>query len=200
MESLWVYPGTNLIADPLYQADPDFSSFAPNTLQTLLVLSGSTFNGVTVEEWNGANLNSYTNNGSSWYLNGNENGDAPIYPGQAVIIRATNQFTLTFEGLVRDGAEVNGTNYITNYIKAPTNYLASILPMAGPVQHGLGCPASVGDEVQICNPTNHSQFLTYTNTATGWSPSEPTLGLGQGFILITTNVNNVWVQTNMPCY
>jgi hypothetical protein len=107
-------------------------------------------------------------------------------------------------GLARDGAEFNGTNYVTNYITSATNYLSSILPLAGRLSTDLGFPASHGDQVRFwTNGTNLASF-TYTNNCAGtnwtWCPTEPVLGFGQGFILTTANTNNVWVQGMAPCY
>ena len=173
-------------------------------MQSLLPAATVTSN-VEVEEWNGSGLNVYTNNGSQWFLNGNVNGDAPLLPGQrALIINATgSSITLTNMGVARDGVEISGTNYVTNYITGPTNYLASMLPLSGGLSSALSFPVSDGDRVILwSNGTN--QTFTYTNspgTNWAWHPSEPVLGeRGEGFILITTNVNTNWVQSQLPCY
>jgi hypothetical protein len=71
--------GTNLITDPLAQIDSNVvKTIAPNTLQSLMNPTNGPFKGVAVEVWNGQGLDTYTNDGSSWYLNGkmdfSENG------------------------------------------------------------------------------------------------------------------------------
>jgi len=206
-------PGTNLITDPLAQIDSSIGQTnAPNTLQTLMNPTNGTFKGVAVEVWNGQGMDTYTNDGSYWYLNGNTNGDGPLRPGASALVISTNTspIPLAFVGLVRDGVYVAGTNYavgtnyVTNYITSPTNYLASILPRAGGLSTVLSFPATHGDRVQLWSNGTTLKTYTYTNTGGGtnwtWSPSEPVLGMGQGFILTTTNVNNAWVQWEAPSY
>jgi hypothetical protein len=200
-----IQPGTNLIADPFYQIDSTIvNSGAPNTLLNLLNPTTGAYDGVQIDEWNGAGFDAYTNDGSYWYLDGIANGDAPLRPGQPAIIIATNAITIPFIGLVRDGVEVAGMDYVTNPITSATNYLASILPLAGRLSADLGFPASHGDKVQLWTNGNTLETFTYANTCDGtnwaWCPSEPVLGLGQGFVLITGNTNNAWVQSVPPCY
>jgi hypothetical protein len=101
---------------------------------------------------------------------------------------------------------------LTNYITSGTNFLGSMLPLSGGLSTELKFPASHGDQVQLwvhlTGTTNSLETFSYTNICEGtnygtnwsWCPSEPVLQLGQGFILTTTNTNNVWVQSSLPCY
>ena len=194
----------DVIADPLYQIDASIVvGEAPNTLQTLMDSSTNAFVGIEVDEWNGGGFDAYTNDGNYWYLNGNLNGDGPLRPGQSaqIVNNNTNSITVSFVGLVRDGVDMEGTNFVTNYIAARTNYLASILPLAGHLSTDLNFPASHRDHVELWS---NGISLSFTNLPSGtnwaWSPSEPILGVGQGFILITGNTNNAWVQFVAPCY
>jgi hypothetical protein len=58
--------------------------------------------------------------------------------------------------------------------------------------------------IKSTNFPDEPKIFTYTNSGGStnwvWSPSEPVFAPGQGFILTTTNVNNVWVQSSNPCY
>src|SRR5277367_4202770 len=95
--------------------------------------------------------------------------DGPLRPGQAaqLINTTTNVITVTFIGLVRDGVDVGGTNYLTNFITAQTNYLASMLPLSGGLSTDRNFPASHGDRVQLWTGGTNLSTYNYTNTCDG---------------------------------
>ncbi len=158
--------GTNLFGVPLYQIDPAIvESVAPNTLFTLL--SPGVYPGVEVDLWNGHKFNVYTNDGNNWFLDGTNNNDGLLLPGQGARVITTLSISITNIGLVRDGAELNGTNYVTNYITGQTNYLSSILPLSGGVTSVLGFPASPGDQITRWNNGTTQSTFTYTNGGSG---------------------------------
>ena len=79
------------------------------------------------------------------------------------------------------------------------NYLGSAIPRAGRISTDLlYTNASSNDTLQIWNVTNRA-FATYTNRGgANWSPSEPYIGLAEGFILHSAT-NHTWIQTCSPC-
>jgi hypothetical protein len=100
--------GTNLFSVPLYQINPNYTqTSAPNTLANLM--PAGNYPGVEVDIWNGIELNAYTSDGPYWLLDGTNNSDGLLLPGQAARVVTTNSITITNVGLVRDGAEINGT-------------------------------------------------------------------------------------------
>jgi hypothetical protein len=193
--SLSVLPGTNLITDPLYQCDENWlNSPVMNTLNGLFgyeyyygghetMPPGQTI----VQEWNGVQFNNSTNESTSpdsqdW----SPNPDAMMLPGQSVFMLNppySNAFTLWFTGIVPKGP-------LSLNIQPGTNYLSSMVPMAGPISSVMNYTPNEGDQIGLWIPTNSSttNILTeYTYSSTGWSPSEPFLQIGQGFVLVTSN-------------
>jgi len=98
-------------------------------------------------------------------------------PGSGFFIRlpagmATN---LTLVGEVRQG--VLQIPYIAGF-----NLLSSIVPQGGRLQADLGYAPVAGDLVYRFNPVTQS-YVTYSYGTKGWSPSDPTLGVGESFWL-----------------
>jgi hypothetical protein len=76
--------------------------------------------------------------------------------------------------------------------------LASQVPIAVGLTTGLGYTPSHGDTCQIFNQANNGglggyNLYNYTipkgQTTNSWQPSEPIIGVGQGFFVNTTNKN-----------
>ena len=90
--------------------------------------------------------------------------------------------TIPFAGLVAPGLS-------TNVISPGTNFVSSIVPRAGLIQSNLGYTPNNGDQVLLWNGSNYS-----TNTYSGgWSPTEPSLNIGEGFVLIASTANQ-WLE------
>jgi hypothetical protein len=219
--------GTNLIADPFYQVDDNAlnvsdtasgfygapmntvgSLFSGNTQQ--LRGNGGTFeyvpvvtHGTTFADWTGDGFVTDTNNapvfdpstgnvttGPPWL----PNGDVTLLPGMGVMaVLPTNSTSAQFWfiGLVRES--------VTNQIQVGANYLGSALPIAGGISSVLGFTAQTyGDVLVKWDPTNQVA-VSFTNFGgTNWSPIEPSIGIGEGFILVSVT-NQTWVQTLLPC-
>lgn len=122
------------------------------------------------------------------------NGDVTLLPGVgAMAVLPTNWPTtpVWFIGLVRES--------VTTQIHVGTNYLGSALPIAGGISSGLKYTNATSGDLLLKWDANNQVFVTYTSDGgTNWSPSEPYIGLAEGFILKSAS-NHTWVQTFSPC-
>lgn len=187
---------TNLVSNPFYQVnDYQFNSYYPqNTAQgftTLMANSGfdALPQDVEIRKWNGAAFDSV-----SWdQVRGawNPNGDMSLLPGQSffLINPSTNSITVPFAGNLAPGTS-------TNRISVGTNYLSALFPKAGRISTDLGFIPNDGDQVILLR-TNGS-FTSSYSSSTGWSPSEPSIAIAEGFVLNTTQSNN-WISYSLEC-
>ena len=81
-------------------------------------------------------------------------------------------------------------------ISPGTNFVSSIVPWAGLLHSNLGFNPNNGDQVLLWTGSGYSTN-TYS-TSTGWSHSEPSLNVGEGFVLVTGQTN-LWVQSLSAC-
>ncbi len=118
----------------------------------------------------------------SWELNGRDeftgnwaNPGMTFAPGEGLLIRSGGPLVVTFVGEVLQG-------YNANPVPNRTSVRSSIVPQAGRVTTDLLLPVIQGDRVQrMLGGTN----VTYTFTVPGgWSPSEPSIELGESFFSI----------------
>jgi hypothetical protein len=197
-----VTASTMLIADPFAQVDDDayfenFSNttdnqFAPMNSIASLFPNGADFqetisSGTVAVAWAGQQFVADTL-GSGW----EPNGDITLVPGTGALLTnistSSSSPSIFFAGVVR-------TN-VTLQIPKGTNFLGSPLPIAGRLSTDLGFTGlSYGDTNVIWQGTN---FVTNV-WQNGWTPHEPVVGLGQGFIIISTN-SHTWTEapTNLP--
>jgi hypothetical protein len=175
---------TNIIANQL-DASPDDtlnSVFAQTplpsgTILQKLISAGNSFV-------------SYTNSGGVWLPDGN----ATLAPGEAAFLNnsTTNSYTFIFIGLVREG---------TTEITLPGNensLVSPVVPLSGGVHTVLGYTPTPGDSVLTwIAPSNEYSSYGYINSKgiLKWSPSEPIISVGQGF-MIQVNSTNAEVWTN----
>ena len=192
-----IAPGTNLIADQLCQVDDGLSETPPNTLNALFN-SGASFpawqttqSPTQIFKWNGSNFDA----GAFNYININSfvpasSGDITMLPGSSVIVSngTGSPFTNSFVGLMREQQIFQ--------IRAGTNYLSATQPVSGSITNVTGYIPQIGDVIKLWN-TNSQAYVSYTNNSTGWVPSSPSVGVGEGYILITTDAN-AWTNTWRP--
>ncbi len=193
--NLNIVPGTNLIANQLCQGDDgvleDGSQNWPmNTLSALFLDSWDYHQDPTqIMKWNGASFDvaAYDDfNRPEWRPYGS--GDMTMLPGSSVLVNneTGSSFTASFVGLVR-GQQVF-------QIQTHTNYLSATVPMAGAITNITGYVPHNGDIIQLFN-TNTQAFQSYTNNGSAWLPTNPpVVGVGKGFVLITTNAYR-WTNT-----
>lgn len=97
--------------------------------------------------------------------------DMTLAPGEGVFIYTGVNWTATFAGEVAQG---HGVNPVDNGL----TIRSSIVPQAGRVVTDLHLPVVNGDTVtRVINGTN----ATYTFSSGAWSPSEPSVSIGESF-------------------
>jgi hypothetical protein len=72
--------------------------------------------------------------------------------------------------------------------------LSSIAPISGGIQTALKYNPQLNDQIYAWNGTGYNLFGYTKNkagTATNWSPSEPSIAVGQGFWL-NTSAGSTW--------
>jgi len=175
--------GISLIANPFYQVND--GQCPQNTAHgwSRFLYIGTLPDLTTVAKWNGQGFDADTYDEvlEGWF----PDGDITMLPGQAIFITNNGSaFTASFAGLMPSG-------WVTNAIVPGTNYVSSMIPAAGLLQTDLQYKPNDGDTV---GKWNGSSFNYYTYTASGWSPGEPSLSVGEGFLLINhTSRTNLWV-------
>ncbi len=114
-------------------------------------------------------------------------------PGASVLMHNTNShsFTNTYVGLVR-GEQVFHIQQSTNH-SATTNYLSATVPSAGPITTVTSYVPKNGDTIKLWNTTSNA-YVSYPYSGTNWTEGVPNLGVGQGFLLVTTNAQT-WTNT-----
>jgi len=128
---------------------------------------------VFVQNTNGAwTFDTYTWNSNSWSSGGDT---VTLSPGQGFWIYnvSSSPITVTFAGLVRQG---NLANTIHGY---KWSY-SSMVPQAGRLQTDLGYSPTLYDVVHVYNGSSYDDYFYYE---WGWWPSEPSIALGQAFVL-----------------
>ena len=140
-----------------------------------------------VEVWNGSafSLNTYSSKTKSW-------GTASqlINPGLGYFIYNPSNFVvnLTVAGTVLQGP-------LTNKVIGTTgqySLLGYMVPISGGVTTTFGYQPSPNDKVEIWNQSLNSgagaySIYTYSGKSKTWSPSEPQIGVAQGFFIVSTN-------------
>jgi outer membrane protein assembly factor BamB len=209
-------PGTNLISDPFYQVDDNalyISYHADNALAAPMNTVASLFTAfpsepygytgilqiiptnTTFANWTSDGFVTDTNNNNgNGYPQWLPNGEVTLLPGMGAMAVLPTNYSIAgakFIGLVRES--------VTNQIHTNINYLGSALPIAGEISSVLGYTnATSGDLLLRWDPTNQV-YVTYTNYGgTNWSTNEPSIGIAEGFILISSE-NTTWVQ-NCPSH
>ena len=183
-------PGTNLIANPLYQINDH--QYPQNTANGWLVFlndnSYSLPDQSLIMNWNGLGFNVETFNPQlpAWL----PDGDNTLLPGGAefFVNPTANAITMPFAGLIAPGVS-------TKEISPGINFVSSMIPQAGRIHSDLGYNPNTGDKVLLW--TGHS-YSTNTYTGGGWTPSEPSISVGEGFVLVASQSNS-WAENFSAC-
>jgi hypothetical protein len=158
--NLTIVPGFNLVANQLDAGD--------NTLPS--VLAGVP-DGTSVYKFDPATGYAiYTLDFGSWGA-----GDiVEVTPGEGWWLRnpGTSNLTVTLVGEVPQGS-------LTTTLVEGFNLVSSQVPQAGLVSTDLGLPAGEGDAVYVFSPATGYSISTVDFGA--WSPSEPSVEVGEGF-------------------
>jgi hypothetical protein len=157
-------PGFNMIANPL-------DNKAGNKVSDLFA---GVPDGTTLFKYTGGgyeNPNAYDSFFGGW---GDPN--QPLVPGEGVFLQlpAGADRTLTFVGEVKQG-------HLVTPLPAGFAMVSSQVPQAGLLATDLKYPAADGDNIfTYANPGGYSVY-NYDSLFGGWSPNEPTIGVGQAF-------------------
>ena len=189
--NMTVVPGTNLVADKLYQVDDNLPFIPMNTLNALFNWDYKQVP-TQIFKWNGRSFDGDSFGGFAYpgWVNG---GDMTVVPGSSVLVSngTGSSFAASFVGLLREQQVFQ--------IQTNTNYLSATLPVAGAVTNVTGYVPYNGDIIRLWN-NNSQSFTNYDYISNRWSGGVPTVGVGEGFVLITTNAytwTNTW-QQNFP--
>jgi len=162
-----------------------------NTANDLLA---SLPNKSTIQIWNSAG-NSFTPYSKT--ASGFTPSNPSITVGQGFFVKSASNFTNTFVGNVVPNP---GGNQTTNGLPAGLFVLVgSTLPVGGTFDDvgtsTLNLIATLPNKstIQIWNGAGNA-FTPYSKTASGFTPSNPALSVGQGFFIKSASATN-WVQT-----
>lgn len=203
--NLNIAAGTNLVADQLYQVDDNVlnaagATFPPmNSLNDLFIGSfawdwNSVQSGTTATAGFGGGHDLYTYFYNPFFGIGSWSdtnsfpviGDMPALPGFSIFVAGSASFATPFIGLIREKQVVS--------VDAGTNNLSATVPKEGAVTNVTGYRPENGDTIQLWF-TNSQTFSNYTFSSGAWTPTNPVINIGQGFVLITTNSRswtNAW--------
>lgn len=116
------------------------------------------------------------------------NGDATLNPGEGGLFfnAGTTPLTMTFVGEVPQG---NLTNTV------PTGYAvrSSIVPQAGKITTDLGLTGVPNEILYQYVAGSGYTLYTFDEFDLKWTPSEPTIGVGEAFLIFNPAGNN-WVR------
>jgi hypothetical protein len=96
-----------------------------------------------------------------------------LYPGEGAIVRAPSPFTVKWTGRVRQNA-------LKKTVSTQSDVHSSPAAFAGSVSSTLAFPIAHGDTINRMTGTDGS-YTTYTYSSGAWSPSQPTISLGEAF-------------------
>jgi len=96
-----------------------------------------------------------------------------LYPGEGAIVRAPSLFTVKWTGRLRQNA-------LSRIVSSQQMIHSSIAALSGLVGTTLAFPVAHGDSVSRMTGTDGS-YTTYTYSNGAWSPSQPTISLGESF-------------------
>jgi hypothetical protein len=122
--------------------------------------------------------------------------DAAVVPGEGIVLFSPVAATLTFVGEVPQGN-------LSNTLPPNFSIRSSIVPQSGGISSALGLAPAPNDVIYFFNPATQTYQAPFTfffddETNVGaWSPSEPSVAVGQGFVF--KNVSGIpgraWTRT-----
>lgn len=174
--------GFNLIANQLDYDGTGLNNTVQNVFGTNLVGTVYAFSGGAFAS-PAASYSSKTG-----WTGGTNAANAALKPGGAVFAAVSAPKTITLVGTVDQGAL--STPYIAGF-----NMIASQVPQAGLMQTDLGYAPSGNVTVYRYNAgtqTYASPASTWSSK-TGWSPSQPSLNVGEG-VFLATSVGGTWTR------
>lgn len=171
-------PGFSLIANPLAAAT-----------NTVPVLFPSAASGTTIFKFNPA-TGGFISSAYSSFLGAWSDPNMTLVPGEGFFYKNPGGTTVTntFVGNVQQGTLVTS-------LGAGFTLVSSQVPQQGLVSTDLGLPNDAGTTVfTYDNTANAYSSFAYSSFLGGWSPTEPTVGVGQGFF-VKRSATGSWSRT-----
>lgn len=149
-------------------------------------------NKTVVQTWNGSSFNGTQKLSTGWSPT-----DPQIAVGQGFFIQtptaSANPQTNTFVGSVLPNVGASVTNV---YAAGTFNLVASPIPYAGLASDTSNINLGTLPNKTVIQIWNGSSFTGSQKLSTGWSPTTPSISVGQGFFLVApTTTSATWIQT-----
>lgn len=170
-------PGFSLIANPLAAATNTVVALFPNPASGTQIFK---FNPVT---------GGFVSSTFSSFLGAWTDPAMTLVPGEGFFYKNPGATTVTntFVGNVQQGT-------LTTSLGSGFSLVSSQVPQQGLVSTDLGLPNDSGTTVfTFSNAANGYQSFAFSSFLGGWAPSEPTVGVGQGFFVKRSAVGN-WTR------
>ena len=176
-----VYPGFNLIANPLSQGNTTIAALLPT------VPDSTSFYGWVSGPGGGFVIRQFVD-GLGW----DPDGTPDIASGKGFFLQnvGASPFTVTFVGDVAQGSLSVG-------LVGGLNLVGSKVPQTGLVSTGLGFPGQDSDLLYIYDngPSGDNGYIIRQFVdGLGWDPDEPTLGVGKGMWINSQGAHVSWVR------
>lgn len=171
-------PGFSLIANPLAAAT-----------NTVAVLFPAPTSGTVIFKFNPV-TGGFVSSTFSTFLGGWTDPNMSLVPGEGFFYKnpGATAVTNTFVGNVQQGTLV--TSLGTGFTLA-----SSQVPQQGLISTDLGLPNDSGTTVfTFSNAGNGYSSFVFSSFLGGWSPNEPTIGVGQGFFVRRSTAAS-WTRT-----
>lgn len=160
-------PGFSLIANPLAAATNTVVALFPNATS-----------GTQVFKFNPA-TGGFVSSAYSSFLGTWTDTTMTLVPGEGFFFKnpGATAVTNTFVGNVQQGT-------LTTSLGSGFTLVSSQVPQQGLVSTDLGLPNDAGTTVYtFSNAANGYQSFAFSSFLGGWTPNEPTIGVGQGFFV-----------------
>ncbi len=148
-------------------------------------------NKTSVETWNGTSFNSASKSAGGW-----SPSDPQIAVGQGFFVvspTASGTLSNTFVGSVLVGPGQSVTNV---YAAASFNLVCSPIPYSGLASDTSNINLGSLPNKSSIQIWGGSSFSSSSKSAGGWSPTTPSIAVGQGFFLVApTGGSATWTQT-----
>jgi hypothetical protein len=172
-------PGFSLISNPL--------DAAPNSTVTALFPNAAS--GTVVFKFNPA-TGGFVSSSFSSFLGAWTDPTMTLVPGEGFFYKnpGSTPVTLTFVGNVQQGT-------LATSLGNGFSLVSSRVPQQGLVSTDLGLPNDSGTTVfTFSNAANGYSSFSFSSFLGGWTPSEPTVGVGQGFFVKRSAIGS-WNRT-----
>jgi len=171
-------PGFSMIANPLAAATNTVVALFPNVAS-----------GTQIFKFNPA-TGGFVSSAYSSFLGAWTDPNMTLVPGEGFFYRnpGASTVTNTFVGNVQQGT-------LTTSLGSGFSLVSSQVPQQGLVATDLGLPTDAGTTVfKFSNAANGYQSFAFSSFLGGWTPSEPSVGVGEGFF-VKRSATGSWTRS-----